>query len=393
VTSQRVRIVGKLGAVTTVSYASTYYLPAILAEDVARDLGTPASIVFLAFSAALLVAAVLGPFAGRWVDRFGGRSVLMTGSLGFSAGLLCLAACDNSVMLVLAWLVIGAAMAAGSIDVSYATLVRIHGTTARSLITGITLVAGFASTIGWLTTGWLNGAIGWRWTCVAWAAVNLVSALPVILTLPRASAMPPATSPVPTSPRSPAAAADPPQPTGRLTSWLLAYVFGVTWFVGTAMAAHLPNVLITSGASVASAIAIASLLGPSQVLGRMMEFSLLKNVSPVLSARVASLSHSAGAVLLLVIGGPAAMVFALLHGMGNGVMTVANGTLPLYVYGAAGYGARQGLLMIPARFAQALAPYAFGIALKAFGTSALWISISLGVSTLLALLYVKTARK
>jgi hypothetical protein len=60
-------------------------------------------------------------------------------------------------------------------------------------------------------------------------------------------------------------------------------------------------------------------------------------------------------------------------------MTIANGTLPLVSFGSAGYGRRQGLLMIPARIVQAFAPWLFGLCLYRWGAGALWLSASLGL--------------
>ena len=90
--------------------------------------------------------------------------------------------------------------------------------------------------------------------------------------------------------------------------------------------------------------------------GRLLEFGVLRRLHPLLSARLAALAHPVGAVALLLAGAPLAPVFAVLHGAGNGILTIAKGTLPLALFGPAGYGARQGLLMVPSRFAPALEP-------------------------------------
>lgn len=65
--------------------------------------------------------------------------------------------------------------------------------------------------------------------------------------------------------------------------------------------------------------------------------------------------------MLLFFGAPLASVFVILHGAGNGILTIAKGTLPLVIFGAQGYGARQGILMVPARITQALAPWLSGL--------------------------------
>jgi predicted MFS family arabinose efflux permease len=284
-------------------------------------------------------------------------------------------------------MLIGVAMSAGFYEGAFSALVRMYGATARSAITGITLIAGFASTIGWPLTTWLNLEFGWRGACLAWAAIHVLLALPLNLSLPSAKKAQKVDAAVPASPAlasQPVAKVAPPS-----TSWLLAFVFGATWFTATAMAAHLPQLLQANGVGLASAIAFASLVGPAQVAGRLLEYSLLRNISPLVSARIASTVHAVGALFFLAMGVPAGVVFTVLHGAGNGVMTIANGTLPLLFFGPGGYGARQGKLMMPARFAQALAPYVFGLAIERFGASALWFSIALGLMAFAALLVLR----
>ncbi len=93
-----------------------------------------------------------------------------------------------------------------------------------------------------------------------------------------------------------------------------------------------------------------------------------------------------GVVALLITGPVLAPLFSVLHGAGNGILTIAKGTLPLVWFGPQGYGLLQGWLMFPARVAQALAPFLFGLALVRWGSGALWLSASLGTMALLALL-------
>ncbi len=177
-----------------------------------------------------------------------------------------------------------------------------------------------------------------------------------------------------------------------LTATVLAYVFAATWFVSTSMATHLPQLLQAAGATLAVAVGAGALVGPAQVAGRLLEFGFLRRMHPMLSARLAALAHPLGAALLLVVGAPAALVFALLHGAGNGIMTIAKGTLPLALFGHQGYGARQGWLTLPARVTQAAAPFLFGIALQRWGAGALWLSLALGLSAFASLLLLPRAR-
>ena len=380
----------KLGSAQTLAWASSYYLPAILGAAMARDLGVGVATVFAAFSVALVVSAILGPRAGRAIDAWGGRPVLAVSNVVFALGLGLLALAQGGTMLFIGWAVVGVAMAGGLYEAAFASLVRIYRSDARSAITGITLIAGFASTVGWPISTALEGWIGWRGTCWAWAGLHLVLGLPLNLWLPqrdlrRSTLEVHAPQAQTESGPAPAPAMAAPSPVPRSTAYLLALVFAITWFISTAMAAHLPALLAHSGAGVATVVLAAALMGPAQVAGRLLEFGLLRHVHPLQSARLAAALHPVGAVALVLLGAPAAIGFALLHGAGNGVLTIAKGTLPLALFGPQAYGERQGLLMVPARLAQALAPWLFGLAFARWGADALWLSVVLGSVSCIAL--------
>lgn len=381
-------LVCALGIAQTLAWASSYYLPAVLATAMARDLQTTPTMVFAAFSLALVVSAALGPFAGRLIDRLGGRPVLITSNLIFAVGLVAMALSVSVTQLFIAWAVMGVGMASGLYESAFATVVRLRDKDARSAITGITLFAGFASTIGWPLTAALVSRFDWQTACMAWAALHLVVALPLNLSLPHANPLPTRDATVSVSdPDHPLSATD--NAAGRRTAFLLAYIFAVTWFISTAMAAHLPGLLQGVGVSFVAAVAIAALVGPAQVAGRIVEFSVLQRFHPLLSARLAALAHPLGAAAIGIFGVSAATGFAVLHGAGNGILTIAIGTLPLLLFGPQGYGRRQGLLMVPARLVQAGAPFLFGIALARWGSGALWISGVLGLTAVGALMLLR----
>jgi MFS family permease len=375
----RAATVVALGSAQTLAWASSYYLPAVLAAAMARDLGVATPTVFAAFSAALLVSAALGPHAGQAIDRWGGRLVLIGTNVVFALGLCALGAAQGPWSLFIAWAILGIGMGSGLYEAAFAALVRLYGTGSRNVITGITLIAGFASTVGWPLSALLESHVGWRGACFTWAALHLVLGIPLNAMIPRAE-------PVPSAPAATVAAATTSTKQSERAGTLLALAFAATWFISTAMAAHLPRLLEASGATLATAVAIGALVGPAQVAGRVLEFGLLRRIHPLLSARVAALLHPLGAAALAVVGAPAAAAFALLHGAGNGILTIAKGTVPLVLFGPHGYGQRQGWLMVPARVAQALAPWLFGIFLDRWGASAVWVSASVGLLAFAALL-------
>ncbi len=371
-------IILALGTTQTLAWASSMYLPAILADPMARDLGVSANWVFAAFSAALVLSALLGPRIGRQIDLVGGRSVLSMSNLVFAGGLTLLGFATSVPLLVIAWLVLGIGMGAGLYDAAFAALGRIYGDTARRSITGITLIAGFASTVGWPLSAWGLETIGWRNTCLAWAAAHILIGLPLNwLMLPAVKGA-----------KAAVAAAVKPQIAIDRTMVVLAFVFAAAWAVTGAMAAHLPRILEAAGATSGQAVFAGALIGPAQVAARIFEASFLSRFHPLVSTRLACITHPIGAAILALAGGGAASLFAVFHGTGNGILTIARGTLPLAIFGPKDYGYRLGIIGAPARMAQAAAPLLFGLLIDTMGSRVLIVSSALSLSALLALFLV-----
>src|SRR5690606_15104226 len=314
----------------------------MLADPIARDLGVSAPTVYAAFSIAMVASALVGPWAGQAIDRRGGRIVLVSTSLLFASGLGMLAAAQGLWTTVAAWLVMGAAMGSGLYAAAFSSLVRLHGHHARGAITGITLIAGFASTVGWPLSSWMEAQFGWRGACLGWAGLHLVVGLPLNAWLPKAAAV--SKPEIPSASNNAHVQSSPPasEPKQQVyATALLAFVFAATWFISTAMATHLPRMLEATGATLTAAVAVGALIGPAQVAGRLLEFGFLRQVHPLLSARLAALAHPA-AVAVLLTGGPAmAPVLAILHAAGSGSLTSAKGTWPLALFGPQGHGGRQ----------------------------------------------------
>jgi hypothetical protein len=260
-------------------------------------------------------------------------------------------------------------------------LTWLYGREARSSITGITLIAGFASTIGWPMSAVFLHEFGWRAACLMWAGLNILLAAPLNwLSIPRHG----------TATQARAVTELPVGEPPRAAMPILAFFFAATWFVQGAMAAHLPGLLQAAGASSTAAIAAAALVGPAQVGARLVEFGLLRSFHPITSARLASVLHPIGAAFIALFGVPGIVAFALLHGAGNGMITIVKGTLPLALFGPKGYGRRSGLLSAPARTLQSAAPFLFGLLLDRVGIGALGLSAGLCLAAFGSLFLLRT---
>jgi MFS family permease len=375
---RRLGVIAALGTAQTLAWGSSYYLPAILADPIAHDLGISSNWFFAAFSASLVISGLLGPRVGRQIDRVGGRQVLCISNLVLALGLALLGASTSICAMSAAWLLLGIGMGLGLYDAAFGALGRIYGSNARSAITGITLVAGFASTVSWPLSSLGLETIGWRETCYAWALAHMVIGLPLNLALPRAEAVNVAEGPV-EKPRIPI----------DRTMVLLSFAFAAAWTVTSAMAAHLPRIVEAFGATSAQAVFAGMMIGPAQVGARVMEASLLNRFHPIVSTRLACITHPIGACVIGIFGGGAAAAFALLHGAGNGILTIARGTLPLAMFGPENYAYRLGLIGAPSRICQALAPLAFGLLIEPMGRLVVVVSAGLSLAALVALMFLR----
>jgi len=164
-----------LGVTQIFAWGSSYYLPAVLAKPIAADTGWSLSWVVGGLSLGLLVAGLVSPWVGRAIARSGGRPVLALSAGLLAAGLSALALAHSLPAFLIAWLLVGLGMGAGLYDPAFATLGRLYGHGGRSAITTLTLFGGFASTVCWPLSAFLDAHLGWRGACLVYAGFQLRS--------------------------------------------------------------------------------------------------------------------------------------------------------------------------------------------------------------------------
>lgn len=360
-----------LGLGQAVAFASSYYLLGVMAEPAAAALGIGTGPVFLALSGAFLISAVLTPYAGQAIERIGGARVLAASNLAFAFALLLMGAAPHPLILCLGVLLLGVGMAAGLYGTAFAVLVEMQGQGARRAIAAVSLLGALGGAVGWPISRELLDLAGWRAVFGFWAGLHLLC-LPITLTvLPQRKAQ--ARVAVDTS----AMRWTPPM-------MRMAIFFAGAWAVASAMAAHLPRLLVDLGMSVERAAWAAGLMAASAMLVRLLDITVLHRSHPILTARLAALFHPVGALMATLFGTVGAPAVAIGQGMGNGFLSVASGALPLKVFGAERYGMRQALILTPARYVQAAAPAAYALAMDASPGVALAVSsvICLGMFAL-----------
>ncbi len=383
---ERYTIVSALGIVEILAWGSSYYLSAIIAQEVASEMGWPIVWAVGGMAVGSLTAGLISPRTGRLIAVYGGRRTMAGGCLVLAAGLALLGLSINLTSFILAWTVIGFGMSASLYNAAFSTLGRIFGDRARPVISTLTLFGGFASTVCWPFSTLLLETYGWRATCFSYAVIHTLLSVPlVLLALPKENLHPS----VPRSDTITAAAPLSSAPIHRLTFPILAMVLVGGDIISSILAVHLITILTERGYALATAVSLGMLFGPAQVGARILEMILGARVHPIWTLIVAACLTATG-VFLLCIDFSIPAVALLCYGAGNGIWSIAKGTLPLALFGRDQYPVMMGRLARPALIAQAVAPTLGAVVLDHAGvTSVLAFMVCITVTGLSLALVLK----
>ena len=372
-------VVPALGVTQILAWGSSFYLPAVLAKPIAEDTGWPLTWIIAGLSLGLLIAGLISPLVGRRIRDLGGRPVLIASALLLAAGFTVLALAPTLPIFIAGWAVMGLGMGAGLYDAAFSTLGRLYGLAARKHITTLTLFGGLASTTCWPLSAFFLSALGWRGTCGAYAAIQILIAVPIYLVALKGG--------VPLSPTAPITGAPRLSPgdgiaTHRALFLLLAVCITIASMLSTAISVHLLTLLEARGLTLAAAVAFGALVGPSQVSARFIEVLVSRYHHPIWT-KVAAVSLVASGLLLLWIRLPLIPLCLIFYGAGIGLESIARATLPLALFGPADYAPIMGRIARPSLIAQAATPSIGALLIQHLGTEGM-----LGTVTMLALLNV-----
>ena len=378
----KTRLTIRLGITQIISWGSGFYIPAVLAVPIAASIGISTETFFWAFTFSLLVSGLIGPRIGKAIDKLGGRVVLPFGSVAFFLGLILLATAQETNQLFVAWFLIGIGGSMGNYDAAFATAVNFFGNKSNQVIAGITVFAGFSSTISWPITTFLEQTYDWRAAIWFWAAMHIAVALPLHLTIPRSEKK------------------DIPDMTGPIRKLMrnkfrfdpLFVVFGLMFalqaFIVSSVNTTLPFLLGELGADLQLALLASVLLGPFQVLARILLVALTDKATPITVAAISIAAHPLGVICLWVLGPAGILPFVMLHGIGVGLNPFIRGSLPLLFFGSDRFGQRQGYIMMPSKILGALSPTLLTLMLLANPQIAILATFAMGFVSALLLVWV-----
>ena len=361
-----------LGVAQITAWGTTYYCLGVLAGPIARDTGWSQSLIYFGFTVSLLAMGAVSAAAGRAIDRHGARAMMSAGTVVASAGLLLLSRVEGEAAYLAVWALLGIGMRLCLYDAAFAALVQVVPSRGRQAISYLTLFGAFASTTFWTLGHALDTALGWRATLAWFALVHLVVCLPLVwLALARPEAAPPSRGAA-----APLARAHDEAPLQgrdrRIALALFALVISLNGFVFGAVSVQLVPLLEAGGLATATAVWVASTKGFAQFAGRLVEIAFGRRLRAITVARIAiGVLPWAFVVLLLAAGRlQALLLFTLVMGASQGVITIVRGAVPLALFGAEGYGAVLGLIATPVLVVNAAAPTLVGLIVDAWGWGA-----------------------
>lgn len=364
-------LVWTLALLCTVSYGALYYAQPLLAVATEHATGWTRVQTGLAFTAALLVSAVLAPRVGRHLDRRGGRNLLSGGALCGAAAFVILALSSDYGVFLCAWLLAGLAMTLTFYEAAFTVLGQhVAGAPRTRATLTVTLVAGLASTIFVPLTTLLLDSAGLRGALLGLAGLLLAVAGLAWWTVPereRDSVTQSAESFTPDR-----------------AAWQMAAGLTLARIVTVGVGLQLAPLLLASGYRPGEAAALTGLLGLSALPGRVVFVPCLRWVGPVpLTVTLMGLL-AAGAGFLLSGATALKVTGIVLFGLASGALTLARSELLVRGYPAGLYGSVNGWLARSVNLAQAVTPVLMAALFTWTGVYRLSLLICTGLSVVAA---------
>lgn len=344
-----------------INWGISFYMPGTFALAISADRGWSSPQIYLGLTLAMLVMAAVSPFVARLLARFGGQTVVMSGTLLIAASCAGMAYTQTLSGWYCAWLVSGIGMRLSLYDALFAALVNLYGQQARRTISRVTLAGGLASAVFWPLGDALLQVMSWQEALRVYALFGLLSAS-LIRTLPRQRLT--VTKKV----------TAPPLNNERRNGWLYAAFIALITFVSNGTSTHLPEFIAHFGLPVA----IGMLWGIGQTGARSLEVLAGARLTPFKLTLFTALAMPLCFLVGLTQFVWCAAGFVLGYGAINGLVTIVKATLPLELFSTESYARRTGMLLIPGQLMAAASPFAYAWLNKTLGIAgAMWVSTGL----------------
>lgn len=346
-----------LGLSQIASYGLLFYLFAQIAEPLSARYQVTPAFVLLGVSFILVIQAPLAPLVGSWVDRYGALRILSIGLALGGVGLAALGWFDHVTGFWLCMGIIGLGSAASQYEVAFAAAVQIQDLQSRHAISVITFYGGVASSIVWLSVAPL----------LNWFQLDLVL---MVLAIPLGILSLIAWQSASVSQTSTAEMAARPwivlhwrqlrADQQRALRWLAlsgsleGLVFAATslmWITWFTRQFNEPGL----------AVVLASLYGPFQVVGRILEMRYGRLYDARMTGLFAFLCLPVSLCFAMIPSEIAAVIAMILFGMGHGVLSITFGFVISLFFESGVYGRAKAMIAAPKALAASAGPLLAGL--------------------------------
>ncbi|MEA1913917.1 MAG: MFS transporter [Campylobacterota bacterium] len=349
-------------------YGTLFYSFTIMSTEFHNEFGWSKSFLFGIFSLGILLGGLLAPTVGKLLDHHGARVVMTIGSLLCFLGLFGISLIENEWQYIIAILFLEIVSTLVLYESAFVAFSQLAGNNARTPITQITLIAGFASTIFWPLISYLLSIMDWRDVYITLGLFHILIAMPIHYFVLKPNLL------IDNDIKEKSLASLPNtlnlQGKDRIeTKWYLIFVFSLIAIPVTVMQTHFMGLLAEFGFEMATAVLLGTILGPAQVVARIFEIAFAKKITPLQSGFYAILVLSVGLIALLFSGYSYsfAIAFVVFYGAGQGLVAIIRGSIPLYLFGKKGYGKINGNINLYRNTVVATIPFGFAVVLDIFG--------------------------
>ncbi|MGH1440401.1 MAG: MFS transporter [Cellvibrionaceae bacterium] len=366
-----------LGITCTIGYGTLFYSFSLLSIELEQHFLWSKEFIFGVFSFGILCSGFMAPVIGKCLDRYGAWTLMSLGSVIVAICLLALSQINNKLSFIFTLVILEMASLLVLYESAFVALTQYVGKKARYPIAQITLMAGFASTIFWPLISWLLTFLDWRSVYIILALLHLLVCFPVhFFVLGDKHKVNIGEADIKSRQYGQNGGGN----WGRV-KWIVAIALGCGAFAIAALQIHLFYILKVFDIDSALAVTLGALLGPFQVVSRLVDMCFGHKITPIMLGVISFLMMSVGVVGLFVLHFVPDFIwlFSIAFGAGQGLAYIVRGAIPLFLFGSHDYGAVTGDLNRLRMILTAMAPFTFALMIQYWG-------VYIALLTLLALL-------
>ena len=348
--------VHSLGISQIVAYGAMFYSFAQIKVELAEKLGLSLETTTMIVSLSLFINVLISSYVGYLTDRSGGLKVLSTGLFIGSVGFICLYFTEDLLGFLFSMLLIGISFSSASYNVAFSAAIQLDDQNSRKNITIITFYGAIASSICWLTIGFLRNYFGLNSIFLMLSLSLFLMGLYFLINLNFKKEK----------------KNEPKKPIEDFVALALSrkekviitilMIFGFTeYLIFSTTALSLIQFFNSNFNDPSIAIVLASVYGPFQLVGRFLEMKFATFLDARLTGLVASAFVPLSLIIILIPNFYVCIIAMALFGMGHGLLTVTGGYVPNLFFEPQVIGRVKGYIWAPTALGMACAPFLSGI--------------------------------